>query len=87
MPQLPKISRAYQVVLQGPAGNRRVGQLFGDLERAQIWARGKLANDQRYSSYDIEELTSSVYAGPPPHGASVLTHSWHGDALSFGRLS
>jgi hypothetical protein len=86
MTQSSYISITYRVTLEGASGSRVVARRFPDLETARMWAIGKLANDQRWGSFGIEELTAQIYAGPPVHGSTTVTHSWHGDALSFGKL-
>jgi hypothetical protein len=78
----------FRITLQGPGVERVVPvHLFPSLGDAQIWGENKISHDKKYDAYLVEELVSTFYAGPPPHGAAVITHSWYGTPGHLGRLS
>ena len=89
-PPKSEITREYRLTLSldrysrpiGFAGSRRVAKPFPTLEAARAWADHKLATDRRYDAYEIEELTSQVFFGPPAHGATLVTHRWSGTRAS-----
>jgi hypothetical protein len=66
----------------GFPAQRRVAKPFPTFAAARTWADRKLATDRRYDAYEIEELTSQVFFGPPAHGATLVTHRWSGNRAS-----
>jgi hypothetical protein len=83
-----EVTHQFRVTLQGPGVERVVPvHLFPSLEAARTWSENRIAHDKKYDAYLVEELVSTFYAGSPPHGGTVVTHSWAGRPDSLGRLS
>jgi hypothetical protein len=83
-----EVTHQFRITLQGPGVERVVPvHLFPSLEAARVWGEKKITQDKKYDTYLVEELVSTFYAGPPPHGGMVITHSWSGTPGHLGRLS